>query len=142
MPPAEHWNFLVRALQLIETASNSDTFRETPAFFRDSSAGSEKMWQLSTQGSPVAIYDSMAWPYRKWGYVLWDLDRLRGDVDGPWRPATELEQRLTSHNMLSKRASWSARASIYRQGGRGWFHPSDTTRIIWPPGRGNREVCW
>jgi hypothetical protein len=92
------------------------------------------MWWLPELDPPVAIHVDMGLSYREWGYVLWDLDRLQGTIDGPWMPTTVQEPRHTPVDIIDKIVSCYSRAKIYRLGGRGWWDHTDETQIIWPPG--------
>ena len=110
---------------------------EAPPFCVDGDIGAEHIWRLSSAYDPDevrAVYERSDWSYRRWGYVLWDYERLQAlsALERPWMPSVERESYLPSAAIMEMQASWLARTAIYWRRGRGYWAKDDESRIVWP----------
>lgn len=119
----------------------------------DGDPGPETMWRLScpADGSSLAFFQDHDYIPRRWGYVLWDHERLcnlaqQGVIrlSPPWEPAINRQVELPTPSQQEREASWRMRSSLYARGGRGWWAEGDESRVRWsterPPSRDEQSV--
>ncbi|KAI1852791.1 hypothetical protein JX266_002332 [Neoarthrinium moseri] len=146
-PPGISYYFLMAALEMIDAAEdlNEDELTSIVTahpLYEDCDPGPKQIWELSKGQRQVAIYGSLDWAYRRWGYVMWDCERLDalGALD-VWNPEQEEEPYVeaVSHENMWNSIKW--RTEIYWAGGRGWWDEDDQSHIVWPDraDRGNDE---
>ena len=111
-------------------------------FVHESDTGPAEAWRWAHQHETRAAFiyaNSQKW-LRERGYVF--LDRSRLDLWSvfqlPWEPPdiTAAETEIDSYRAsLSQWEKCPRRAQIYKLGGRGWWSPSDESKVVYPPGR-------
>ncbi|POS79252.1 hypothetical protein DHEL01_v202342 [Diaporthe helianthi] len=116
------------------------TISSAKPFYGDADPGPETMWRLSCpqDGSSLALFEEHDWIFRRWGYVLWDHERLcdlarQGVIrlSPPWEPAVSPQLEYSTTTEQEQEVSWRARSSLYVRGGRGWWAEGDESRVRW-----------
>lgn len=106
----------------------------------DPDPGPETIWRISCpqDGSSLALFEDYDWVSRRWGYVLWDHERLcdlaqQGVIrlSPPWEPAVTPQPEPSTPSRQEREASWRNRSSLYARGGRGWWAEGDESRVRW-----------
>ncbi|KAJ9646962.1 hypothetical protein H2204_000654 [Knufia peltigerae] len=107
-------------------------------FFREPDTGPSEAWSWAHQRETRAafVYSKGTKGLRERGYVFWDRSRLETwpVFQSPWVSPYryyEIEEVRTG----PYREKCPRRAQIYALGGRGWWSPSDETKVIYPPGQ-------
>ncbi|KAK7754967.1 hypothetical protein SLS62_003051 [Diatrype stigma] len=108
----------------------------------DGDQGAKQIWRLSltensSSNKTLGIYSGRNWPHRRWGYVMWDHDRLStlGVLGRSWISTDEFEyppsRYLYSFLNHEVQSSWDRRRELYEAGGRGYWVKDDETHIVW-----------
>lgn len=121
----------------------------------DSDKGPKDAWRWAYEDYSVSQwYNSSPQGFlRQRGYVMWDSARLGewGLLDHDWQdlPCKWVSSEEDDRSRREMRESFEARQKIWSRGGRGWWSPSDYSRIVWPaPGPPKRprtmasKQCW
>ncbi|KAI1780561.1 hypothetical protein F4818DRAFT_396107 [Hypoxylon cercidicola] len=103
-------------------------------FHVDGDTGPRTLWTMTLGADRSPFYDSRDWLDRRWGYVMWDCERLRelGVLDHAWSRADAPEQGLPLESI-----TWTLeqRRKLWHQGGRGYWALYDESRVVYPNGR-------
>lgn len=108
-----------------------------PSFYNDPDPGPEKAWRWAHQVSWKIDFIN-GWQCeeeRRWGYVMWDLERLEEwkTLDQPWRLTTlpEAERNARQYRLEIMQASHQRREEIAKRGGQGWWSSKDESKVKW-----------
>jgi hypothetical protein len=126
-------------------------FEVKPPVFEDSDEGPFMIWKRGTalHGRTGAVSHGHQGPLRRWGYVMWDRDRLEalGILEEQWKQAEDPLLLPGWPGLLPGgfdrewwKRSWMERTRIYRENGRGWWEMGDESKIVWANGnKGGRD---
>lgn len=84
------WTAIFKKDRICRKKEEMERLIASEPLFPETDAGPQRIWHMShmastTVGSP-AIYESMDWRWRRWGYAMWDFERLwaLGIIRRPW----------------------------------------------------------
>jgi hypothetical protein len=126
----------------LEEAELEDILRPD-AFYEDHDPGPQQIWELSREQDVTAIYEPLDWMSRKWGYAMWDSERLQAldAFDGTWHPAMEEEPRFYAVSDAEMRKSYDRRAAVYQKAGLSLWSEKDLSHIVWPSKRNDKPIA-
>ncbi|KAI1213130.1 uncharacterized protein F4807DRAFT_312305 [Annulohypoxylon truncatum] len=119
--------------------SQDYAFRVKSAFFEDPDNGPFTIWKWAHESQSLrqSVYQREKAPLRKWGYVMWDRDRLDacGILQDRWQPPVtgrslpdDPPREMDDERWIS---SWRERSRIHMEGGSGWWDFGDESKIVW-----------
>ncbi|KAK7756816.1 hypothetical protein SLS62_001261 [Diatrype stigma] len=121
-----------------------------PPFFEDPDDGPFRSWNWAHEANAThfAYFAQPQALLRKWGYTMWDEERLdslgmmkqwflTSDLSSEeYSPARrEVDELRHNSQGWDWYDSWVARAKIWINGGSGWWDFGDESRIIWKYGK-------
>lgn len=140
-PPQEHRYFIQKALDLrtVSQHAQQPNHYKIPDFFKETDNGPLNAMAWSQMYGPypkLPIYNANDHDKRRWGYLMWDMFRIRGlrliDSTLRYYPAVRPDQAQTEDQPQEEmEKSWTERARLYERGARGWWDVDNESHLMY-----------